>query len=61
MKFLLTQAVAQGVRKIFLEVRSSNGPATALYGDLGFRTLYRRPGYYPPEGEEALVMEWTAQ
>ncbi|MEW6187592.1 MAG: ribosomal protein S18-alanine N-acetyltransferase [Thermodesulfobacteriota bacterium] len=61
MEFLLTQAGAQGVGKIFLEVRPSNGPATTLYKALGFKTLYRRPGYYPPEGEEALVMEWTAQ
>ena len=57
--FLLTQAREKRILKIFLEVRPSNPAAIALYCALGFKTLYRRPGYYGPSGEDALVMEWS--
>jgi ribosomal-protein-alanine N-acetyltransferase len=57
--FLLIQAREKRIPKVFLEVRASNLAAIALYGALGFKTLYRRPGYYAPSGEDALVMEWS--
>ena len=60
MNFLLEQAREKRELKVFLEVRSANQAAIALYNSLGFRVLYRRPGYYTPEKEDALVMEWTA-
>ena len=41
---------------VTLEVRASNRPAIALYERLGFRRAGRRPGYYPDDGEDALVM-----
>lgn len=59
MSFLLTQAKEKNVSKVLLEVRPSNQVAIALYRSLGFKILYRRPGYYEPEGEDALVMEWS--
>ncbi len=57
--FLLKQAQEKKATKVFLEVRPSNQAALALYRSLGFKALYRRSNYYPPEGEEALVMEWS--
>ncbi len=52
-------ARAQGARRMFLEVRPSNGAAIALYHDEGFNEIGRRPRYYPDhEGrrEDAIVM-----
>lgn len=40
------QCRVRGVRKLFLEVRSSNASALALYRKAGFREDGRRPGYY---------------
>ena len=57
--FLLTQAQEKRTPKVFLEVRPSNQIAITLYRSLGFKILYRRPGYYAPSGEDALVMEWS--
>jgi ribosomal-protein-alanine N-acetyltransferase len=44
--------------RIFLEVRPSNARAIALYHDLGFNEIGRRPNYYPAHAgrEDALVM-----
>ncbi|MBN1541487.1 ribosomal protein S18-alanine N-acetyltransferase [candidate division KSB1 bacterium] len=39
-----------------LEVRRSNRAAIALYRRLGFRVVGIREGYYPPDGEDALLM-----
>ena len=41
---------------VTLEVRASNRPAIALYRELGFRPAGTRSGYYPDDGEDALVM-----
>jgi [ribosomal protein S18]-alanine N-acetyltransferase len=57
--FLLMQAEENRISKVFLEVRPSNLAAITLYRSLGFKILYRRPGYYEPEEEDALVMEWS--
>ena len=45
-------------RRVFLEVRSSNPGAQALYARFGFRRIAVRRGYYPArEGrEDALVL-----
>lgn len=53
---LLLEAESRETEKIFLEVRPSNRTAIGLYERLGFKVLYRRPRYYTPEGEDALVM-----
>jgi ribosomal-protein-alanine N-acetyltransferase len=59
MEFLLQEARRRQAEKIFLEVRPSNRPARGLYTRMGFQMLYRRPRYYEPEGEDALVMALT--
>jgi len=54
------------IRKVFgqigpdapvtLEVRPSNRSAIALYEEIGFRSYGARKGYYPDNGEDALIM-----
>ena len=39
-----------------LEVRASNAPAIALYENLGFRQVGRRPNYYRSPPEDALIL-----
>lgn len=55
---LLDDARALGAQRVFLEVRPSNTGAVALYEDLGFNLVSRRPNYYPAAHgrEDALVM-----
>lgn len=56
----LQAASEQGVRRCFLEVRTSNAAAQALYHKHGFAECGRRLDYYPlPDGsrEDALWME----
>jgi [ribosomal protein S18]-alanine N-acetyltransferase len=59
MSFLLNLVRDTSRSNVFLEVRPSNLSALSLYHALGFKVLYRRPNYYAPEGEDALVMEWS--
>lgn len=51
------QALAQDGRVALLEVRASNAGAQALYALLGFKETGRRPRYYAPDGEDAVLME----
>jgi [ribosomal protein S18]-alanine N-acetyltransferase len=44
-----------------LEVRTSNGPAIALYERFGFRAAGTRPRYYQDTGEDAMIMWRTAE
>lgn len=55
---LAREAQIADTHRLFLEVRPGNEAAVALYRRHGFRTIGRRPGYYPtPQGrEDALVM-----
>jgi [ribosomal protein S18]-alanine N-acetyltransferase len=57
MESLLQEARLRAAENIYLEVRPSNQPAINLYSQLGFQTLYRRPGYYQPGNEDALIMQ----
>lgn len=41
---------------IFLEVRTDNEPAMALYHNYGFATIGIRKGYYMPSGADAYTM-----
>jgi len=41
---------------VWLEVRTGNLMAQALYQKFGFREVYRRRGYYHDTGEDAIVM-----
>jgi ribosomal-protein-alanine acetyltransferase len=56
----LADARARGAAQCFLEVRTSNEAAIALYAQEGFVPVGRRVGYYPVQGpgprEDALVM-----
>lgn len=41
---------------VFLEVRTDNAPAMALYEDHGFEVVGVRKGYYQPSGADAYTM-----
>ena len=58
MNRLLELARWHRVERVFLEVRPSNVGAIALYHDMGFNEIGRRPNYYPAQRgrEDALVM-----
>lgn len=45
---------SQSVKKIFLEVSSTNTPAQKLYENYGFKTVGLRPKYY--DGVDAILM-----
>jgi [ribosomal protein S18]-alanine N-acetyltransferase len=47
------------VQVAFLEVRSGNKAAQALYQKIGFRAIARRPDYYSDPREDAVVMSLT--
>lgn len=46
-----------GARRVWLEVRASNGAAQALYTRRGFTTAGRRSRYYKQPVEDALVLQ----
>ena len=52
----LEQMAQESVERLFLEVRVSNIAAITLYKDLGFAGVGKRPDYYKPDLEDALVM-----
>lgn len=56
MKYMLSEAARQGVRRVFLHVRPSNDVARALYAKFGFVAIAKRSKYYRDDGEDALVM-----
>jgi ribosomal-protein-alanine N-acetyltransferase len=55
---VVREAQVGAAHRLFLEVRPSNEAAVALYKGSGFRTIGRRPGYYPAQSgrEDAMVM-----
>ena len=54
---MIDRAKESGVLNMFLEVRSSNVPAIALYEKIGFVEISVRRGYYPAkEGREDAVL-----
>ena len=50
---LLSQMEKRGAAQCFLEVRSKNGSAAALYEKCGFEKISVRRGYYPDD--DALI------
>lgn len=58
LEHLIDELAARGVLTLWLEVRESNLPAIALYEQLGFNQVSRRPRYYPTATgrEDALLM-----
>jgi ribosomal-protein-alanine N-acetyltransferase len=55
---LIAEAGRQSADTVFLEVRSSNQAAFALYDSAGFNEVGQRRGYYPAKDgrEDALVL-----
>jgi ribosomal-protein-alanine N-acetyltransferase len=55
----LAGLTAEGMRRVFLEVRENNLAARALYTRCGFRDCGLRKNYYPAAGgrEHAVLME----
>lgn len=54
--FLLDKARKLGAHTALLEVRRTNTVARTLYASCGFRSIGVRKGYYPKNGEDAIVM-----
>lgn len=53
LQYSLAQAIAEGSKKIYLEVRVSNLPAQKLYQQFGFKKVGERENYYQTkEGRE---------
>ncbi|HKL10920.1 MAG TPA: ribosomal protein S18-alanine N-acetyltransferase [Clostridia bacterium] len=53
---LMEEAFKKGVRNLTLEVREGNIAARKLYEKMGFVVEGRRPGYYPDNHEDAIIM-----
>lgn len=56
MAALLDEARDRGCSLATLELRASNAAALALYRSFGFLEQGRRSGYYPDNGEDALIL-----
>jgi ribosomal-protein-alanine N-acetyltransferase len=55
----LAAADASAISAVYLEVRTSNQAARALYESRGFRMVGRRRSYYQQPTEDALVLRRT--
>ncbi len=56
LKLMQKEAKERGASIMFLEVRSSNAPARALYEKNGFTAAGVRKKYYSDNGEDAIIM-----
>ncbi len=56
LEHVLNEAGDLGLQYATLEVRVSNHAAIALYEACGFRPIAMRRGFYPDNGEDAMVM-----
>lgn len=56
LKHVLERSARSGMEQAWLEVRSSNQSAIALYREFGFQPAGQRPAYYH-DGEDALIMK----
>jgi len=58
LQHLIDELIKRDVLTLWLEVRASNLPAIALYEQLGFNQVSRRPNYYPTASgrEDAILM-----
>ncbi len=50
---------AEGVGEIYLEVRTQNAPAIALYQHFGFEVTGLRKRFYKKPDDDAIVMKYT--
>ncbi|MCS6860949.1 MAG: ribosomal protein S18-alanine N-acetyltransferase [Abditibacteriales bacterium] len=53
---LVRRAIERGAERLTLEVRESNRAAQRLYAKFGLRVVGVRHRYYPPDGENAMIM-----
>jgi len=53
---LIEDCAAAGIDRLLLEVREKNVGALALYEGLGFEREGLRKGYYPDDGDSAVLM-----
>lgn len=56
LEIMVEACKAAGIKKIFLEVRESNGGARKFYSRMGFKEDGRRRQYYRQPVEDALVL-----
>jgi len=56
LRHVIDEARRLGVKTAFLEVRSGNFAAQALYDRCGFKAIARRANYYSDPREDAVVM-----
>jgi ribosomal-protein-alanine N-acetyltransferase len=52
----LAEAARRGAKRVYLEVRESNGTARSLYEKAGFEASGVRPDYYSEPKEDAILM-----
>lgn len=55
----INNCIADGISCIHLEVRAGNIPAISLYEKFGFEQVGLRKGYYPDNGEDAVLYTLT--
>jgi ribosomal-protein-alanine N-acetyltransferase len=55
LEFILESAKKDGIKKVFLEVRSQNTGAQKFYKSFGFKPVAVRPKYY--SNDDAVIME----
>ena len=56
LSYALKTERGQGVETVFLEVRSKNVPARALYKSYGFKEIGIRKNYYQNPSDDAVIM-----
>ena len=56
LSFALKTERGSGVETVFLEVRSKNIPARALYNAYGFKEIGIRKNYYQNPSDDAIIM-----
>lgn len=56
LSYALKTERGQGVETVFLEVRSKNVPARALYKAYGFKEIGIRKNYYQNPSDDAVIM-----
>ena len=56
LSYALKTERGQGVETVFLEVRSKNAPAIALYKAYGFKEMGVRKNYYQNPSDDAVIM-----
>lgn len=61
LSFALKTERGCGVESVFLEVRSKNTPAIALYHSFGFRQLGVRKNYYQNPADDAIIMLYESR